>query len=113
MSGHNQGVGGLVLLFIPMPAAFDISIPDTEPGDGLEEGSKGHAGPALRDNTVRGGGEKAMKQGRLEGLWTPKRGVKRDFLQEVSAASMGSQMRIQERRSLLVSCQFPPLQGNS
>ena len=82
MSDHNQGVGGLVLLFIPTPAAFDTSIPDTGPGDGLEEGSKGHAGPALRDNTVRRGSEKAMKQGRLEGLWTPKRGMKRDFLAE-------------------------------
>ena len=54
-----------MLLLISPPAAFDISTPDTGPGNGLGVGvwSKGHAGPDPMEGTIRGGSEKALRQG--------------------------------------------------
>ena len=70
LPGHNQEVGGrLVLLLISPPAAFDISTLDTGPGNGWEGGhSKGHVGPDPLEGTIRGGSEKALRQGRTR--WT-------------------------------------------
>ena len=55
-----------MLLLISPPAAFDISTPDTGPGNGLGVGvwSKGHAGPDPMEGTIRGGSEKALRQGK-------------------------------------------------
>lgn len=72
LPGHNQevGGGGLVLLLISPTAAYDISTLDTGPGSGLGAGvwSKGHAGPDPVEGTIRGGSEKALRQGKTR--WT-------------------------------------------